>query len=389
MVVVSAGWQAGGQAGLSCCACCACCALPQKHSVGIKCATITPDEGRVKEFGLKKVRLLRCDLRCDRAAAIRCALLAACTLSFFPLPLPLPTLPNHTHRRGHSHHLHAHAPTPRTHTLLPVLSCPPFPPPDVALPQRHHPQHPQRHRVPGADCDRQHPAPGAGVEEAHRCGQVRVVAVVGAGVWCGAGMPCCAPLCPGCPLPSCRLAPYLSLPTSLPRLLTPPSAPPTPPPLVPPMYRLQARVWRPVPRHRLCGGWARQAGDDLYAGGRRRAPAVHHLRLQGQARRWLDLLLLVVAGLAAGVLVVWRKWAAGWADGLCCRWRAWLAGRRPQPASRAAACGPLPSVSFLLPSRLPFLRPAGAGVALGMYNTEESIRGFAESCFQYALSRKW
>lgn len=35
------------------------------------------------------------------------------------------------------------------------------------------------------------------------------------------------------------------------------------------------------------------------------------------------------------------------------------------------------------------LPAAGAGVALGMYNTEESIRGFAESCFQYALSRKW
>lgn len=31
----------------------------------------------------------------------------------------------------------------------------------------------------------------------------------------------------------------------------------------------------------------------------------------------------------------------------------------------------------------------GAGVGMGMYNTEESIRGFAESCFQYALSRKW
>jgi isocitrate dehydrogenase len=31
----------------------------------------------------------------------------------------------------------------------------------------------------------------------------------------------------------------------------------------------------------------------------------------------------------------------------------------------------------------------GPGVALGMYNTEESIRGFAESCFQYALSRGW
>lgn len=26
----------------------------QKYSVGIKCATITPDEGRVKEFNLKK-----------------------------------------------------------------------------------------------------------------------------------------------------------------------------------------------------------------------------------------------------------------------------------------------------------------------------------------------
>lgn len=26
-----------------------------KYSVGVKCATITPDEGRMKEFGLKKV----------------------------------------------------------------------------------------------------------------------------------------------------------------------------------------------------------------------------------------------------------------------------------------------------------------------------------------------
>ncbi|MBU2349213.1 MAG: NADP-dependent isocitrate dehydrogenase, partial [Alphaproteobacteria bacterium] len=26
----------------------------QKHGVGVKCATITPDEARVKEFGLKK-----------------------------------------------------------------------------------------------------------------------------------------------------------------------------------------------------------------------------------------------------------------------------------------------------------------------------------------------
>ncbi len=27
----------------------------QKYNVGIKCATITPDEARVKEFGLKKM----------------------------------------------------------------------------------------------------------------------------------------------------------------------------------------------------------------------------------------------------------------------------------------------------------------------------------------------
>jgi isocitrate dehydrogenase len=31
----------------------------------------------------------------------------------------------------------------------------------------------------------------------------------------------------------------------------------------------------------------------------------------------------------------------------------------------------------------------GSGVAMGMYNTEESIRGFAKSCFNMALSKKW
>ncbi|GIL61552.1 hypothetical protein Vafri_16016 [Volvox africanus] len=31
----------------------------------------------------------------------------------------------------------------------------------------------------------------------------------------------------------------------------------------------------------------------------------------------------------------------------------------------------------------------GPGVAMGMYNTEESIRGFASSCFEYALQKKW
>ncbi len=32
---------------------------------------------------------------------------------------------------------------------------------------------------------------------------------------------------------------------------------------------------------------------------------------------------------------------------------------------------------------------AGAGVALSMYNTEASIRGFAHSCFKMALAKKW
>jgi len=31
----------------------------------------------------------------------------------------------------------------------------------------------------------------------------------------------------------------------------------------------------------------------------------------------------------------------------------------------------------------------GPGVAMGMYNTEDSIRGFAQSCFNYALMKGW
>lgn len=31
----------------------------------------------------------------------------------------------------------------------------------------------------------------------------------------------------------------------------------------------------------------------------------------------------------------------------------------------------------------------GAGVGLAMYNTEESIHGFAHSCMQYALQKGW
>lgn len=31
----------------------------------------------------------------------------------------------------------------------------------------------------------------------------------------------------------------------------------------------------------------------------------------------------------------------------------------------------------------------GAGVAMGMYNLDESIKGFAHSCFNMALTKKW
>jgi isocitrate dehydrogenase len=35
-----------------------------------------------------------------------------------------------------------------------------------------------------------------------------------------------------------------------------------------------------------------------------------------------------------------------------------------------------------------FEYPAKGGVGMAMYNTEESIRGFAKSCFQYAIMKK-
>jgi isocitrate dehydrogenase len=31
----------------------------------------------------------------------------------------------------------------------------------------------------------------------------------------------------------------------------------------------------------------------------------------------------------------------------------------------------------------------GAGVAMGMFNVDESIAGFGRSCFEYALEKKW
>lgn len=33
--------------------------------------------------------------------------------------------------------------------------------------------------------------------------------------------------------------------------------------------------------------------------------------------------------------------------------------------------------------------PESGGVGMAMYNTEASIKGFAKSCFEYALQKKW
>lgn len=41
------------------------------------------------------------------------------------------------------------------------------------------------------------------------------------------------------------------------------------------------------------------------------------------------------------------------------------------------------------PTTMEIFNFKGAGVALGMYNTQESIAGFAHSCFQYARARGW
>lgn len=41
------------------------------------------------------------------------------------------------------------------------------------------------------------------------------------------------------------------------------------------------------------------------------------------------------------------------------------------------------------PDRMEIFKFEAPGVALGMYNTEASIRGFAHSCFQYALNRNY
>mgnify|MGYP000064481365 CR=1 FL=1 len=43
----------------------------KKYGVGVKCATITPDEARVKEFGLKKIRVFVKGPGSGRESAIR------------------------------------------------------------------------------------------------------------------------------------------------------------------------------------------------------------------------------------------------------------------------------------------------------------------------------
>src|SRR5690606_1736332 len=41
------------------------------------------------------------------------------------------------------------------------------------------------------------------------------------------------------------------------------------------------------------------------------------------------------------------------------------------------------------PVEYPVFDFPGSGVALGMYNLDESIRGFARACFNYALTLGW
>ena len=81
----------------------------KEHSVGVKCATITPDEARVKEFKLKK--------------------------SKFPQPgKPFSTLSDRV---------------------------------SVAFPQRHHSKHPRRHRLSRANCHPTNPTSPPRLERTH------------------------------------------------------------------------------------------------------------------------------------------------------------------------------------------------------------------------------
>jgi len=109
----------------------------QRHSVGIKCATITPDEARVKEFGLKKVR--KNPGGGGRVARFR----------------------GWTKRRRNKTKMNE-TPTQKTTNSNDKNMT------DVEVAQRHHPQHPQRHGLPRAHRHQEHPAPGPRLGEAHR-----------------------------------------------------------------------------------------------------------------------------------------------------------------------------------------------------------------------------
>jgi hypothetical protein len=136
----------------------------QEFGVGIKCATITPDEARVKEFGLKKVRgtgmaeatesdaAVGFKVVCKRHAAVWCRFAGCCR-----------ELRSSTALGGPSNNA-----TPASSTAAALRARPSPLSPDVEEPQRHDSQHPQRHRVPGAHRHLQHPAPRAGLDEAHR-----------------------------------------------------------------------------------------------------------------------------------------------------------------------------------------------------------------------------
>ena len=92
----------------------------KRHNVGIKCATITPDEGRVKEFGLKKVRRGRGRWQGrGREKA------------------------GQSSSGGGGGGAHAPRPQGTAPPPAPSLAS------DVEEPQRHHPQHPERVRAGG------------------------------------------------------------------------------------------------------------------------------------------------------------------------------------------------------------------------------------------------
>ena len=135
----------------------------QLYNVGIKCATITPDEARVEEFNLKKVRfdqLVR--EQGARAISVRCKITSAPTMRETGCAWLAPRIQQ----------LQCTGMEEGSINALSPLYPPPLVCSDVEEPQRHHPQHPQRHRVPRAHRHFKHPAPDPGLDPAHCGGKV-------------------------------------------------------------------------------------------------------------------------------------------------------------------------------------------------------------------------